>query len=534
MRGPLERAGRFWPLVCILPVASLLLFAGDFYFPRGADYTDMAITHFPNAIWIQRAFHSWGELPLWSPAILSGYPFMANPLSGLFYPPGWLALVFPQPFGLNLLMLLHLVLGGVGMYWFLRSEGIGQLPAVFGAIAFEGMPKLVAHAAAGHVTLVYAVAWTPWLLRAERQGRSAWWKAGMIFALILLADLRWAAMAGIFWVAFALRIFPSSGVFNLKRLGWRVGLGMGTVVMAALLTAVLLLPVSEYASLSTRAWMTVQDSLTLSLPPLQLLGLAAPSPGMSAEWVLYPGGAVLVLAILGLGLPTYRRRSAFWWAVAIVGLLFSLGSYFPGMEFVMGLPGLSLLRVPPRALILVVFGWIVVAAWTLQSLIEDDQLLRKMSRFNPLLFLVALTMVDLALAVLGWVVTGKIPPGFLLGGAALAGSLGLIFLQRAGKLSAHALVLFSSVWLLVDLCVTNTSGIDFRPAMQVLSQGPLRPNIWRLNRANFGSIRLLTACPNKRPPRMVWSWLMGSIRFSCAVMSSTWRTRVGLLSLVIV
>ena len=37
-------------------------------------------------------------------------------------------------------------------------------PAFFGGVVFAGTPKLIAHLGAGHVTLVFAVAWTPWLL----------------------------------------------------------------------------------------------------------------------------------------------------------------------------------------------------------------------------------------------------------------------------------------------------------------------------------------------------------------------------------
>ena len=122
-----------WVLLFLFPVALVAPVLGNFIYLRGAEFSDLAISHLPNALWIQRSLREWGQIPLWSNTILSGYPFAANPLSGLHYPPGWIALLFPQPLGLNLVMLLHLVAGGVGMYCFLRAEGLERLPAGWGA-----------------------------------------------------------------------------------------------------------------------------------------------------------------------------------------------------------------------------------------------------------------------------------------------------------------------------------------------------------------------------------------------------------------
>ncbi|HEX2980540.1 MAG TPA: hypothetical protein VHO48_09775, partial [Anaerolineaceae bacterium] len=88
--------------VLALPLVMLLPFLGQFAYPIHSSFSDLAISHYPNAVFLRRSILVYGQIPLWSGSILSGYPFAANPLSGLWYPPGWLALLFPLPFGLNL------------------------------------------------------------------------------------------------------------------------------------------------------------------------------------------------------------------------------------------------------------------------------------------------------------------------------------------------------------------------------------------------------------------------------------------------
>src|SRR3972149_2717708 len=130
-------------LILLLPIALILPGITGFPYPsQDALYSDLAISHYPNTIFFRRAIQTWGVVHLWSPTILSGYPFAADPLSGLWYPPGWLALLVPLPFGFNLLAALHMLWGGVGAYFLFKHEGRGSFSSLFGALAFECLPKL--------------------------------------------------------------------------------------------------------------------------------------------------------------------------------------------------------------------------------------------------------------------------------------------------------------------------------------------------------------------------------------------------------
>ncbi|MFN2151629.1 MAG: hypothetical protein ACK2T5_08540, partial [Anaerolineales bacterium] len=295
--GPTQsvRLVSLWPLLLIL----LFVIPGISGFPypsAEAQYTDIAISHYPNAIYLKETLRS-GSLPWWSPAILSGYPFAANPLAGLWYPLGWLALLFPLPLGFNVLIVLHLLWGGLGMYLLLRAENLSHRASLLGALAFEWMPKIWAHWGAGHLTLVYAVPWTPWLLLSIYTSRRSVLRhsarpqgvfSGLIMALIFLADPRWAAMAGLLWLAYWFvrsRSFRKSALISQPIqsdsvqvepqlppvYGWPPLLVQ--LVIAALLAAPLLLPLLEYTSLSTRTNLSSSEMLVFSLPPAQLFGL---------------------------------------------------------------------------------------------------------------------------------------------------------------------------------------------------------------------------------------------------------------------
>ncbi|MEW6569136.1 MAG: hypothetical protein AB1449_13425, partial [Chloroflexota bacterium] len=137
-------------------------------FWRGGQYSDILISHLPNAIWLREALARWHQVPLWNPLILSGAPFAADPLSGMWYPPNWLAMVLPATLAFNLLFWIHLAWGGYGLYRLLRAEGVGAAGALLGGLLFSGTPKWVGHIGLGHLGLVSAVGWTPWCLLAVR------------------------------------------------------------------------------------------------------------------------------------------------------------------------------------------------------------------------------------------------------------------------------------------------------------------------------------------------------------------------------
>ena len=155
-------------LLAFLFIWPLALHLSWVAYPPGADFSDLVLSHLPNAFYWREALSRYGQWPLWNEQIYGGLPFAADPLAGIWYPPALALLVLPLPLGFNLLLALHMAWGGYGLFCFLRAEGLALPASLLGAVAFTGAPKLVAHLGAGHVSLVFAVAWTPWLLLGPR------------------------------------------------------------------------------------------------------------------------------------------------------------------------------------------------------------------------------------------------------------------------------------------------------------------------------------------------------------------------------
>src|ERR1700686_2661497 len=73
-----------------------------------------------------------GRLPLWNPYSASGEPWLANPQTGVFYPPGWLFEVVPFARAYVLFLLLHMLLLGGGSF-LLFSRRVSAPSAMIGA-----------------------------------------------------------------------------------------------------------------------------------------------------------------------------------------------------------------------------------------------------------------------------------------------------------------------------------------------------------------------------------------------------------------
>jgi len=364
----------FVPLVVILPS----IFEIPFPSPD-APYSDFATTHLPNLIYLKRALFEYHTIPLWSPMILSGYPFLANPLSGIFYIFNWIALFFRSSVeGINFVILLHLILGGVGLMVFLKLQGINSKAAIFGGGAFALMPKLYAHYGAGHVSLIFAVSWTPWLLVTANIPRDKFKYQriynlipGIIMAFIFYADVRWAIYSVGLWIIFGIahRHYMHHSVIKSSLLSFIFHIIYPLLVFLFLISP-LLLPLLEYTNLSTRNNLSLKDTLIYSLPVTKLLNLFLPENYAFHEWEIYTGGVILILAVGILLMVKKRREYLFWIIIAILSIIFALGENIQITKHLFSLPGIKLLRVPSRSIFLFEMSLIILAAFMIDELIN--------------------------------------------------------------------------------------------------------------------------------------------------------------------
>lgn len=361
----------FIVILILFPILLFFTKIGYFAFPSNSTFSDLTITHYPNSVYIRDSLSRDHTVPLWSDLIFSGYPFNADPLTGYLYPLNWITYFLPLPFAFNLLIILHAILGSFGLYQFLKCKNLSTLSAIAGGLLFGLMPKLWAHFAAGHISLFSAVCLTPWLLYyVEKSYSSDGAKAGhliaLFFGLIILADIRWAPYALFVWFT-----YYSYRSLN-KKLSYRFSLFFANIVSplagALIFSAPLWIPLIQYTQLSTRSSMSLDDSLSFSLPIIKLFGLIFPTIGGNAEWVTYIG--VFPFLTFLLAVLFNRKKTIYWISLGIIAIFISISGSIPIISKIWELPGLNLLRVPARAIFLLGLAASVIFAYMIEWLIQ--------------------------------------------------------------------------------------------------------------------------------------------------------------------
>jgi len=252
-----------------------------------------------------------GRLPLWNPYNASGEPWMANPQTGVLYPPAWLFLVMPFATAYMLYLLIHLILLGWGAYLlFVRRASPGAALVGAAALMFSG-PVLSLFDIS---TILATFAWIPIVLWCAAEG--AWRRGGAALALAFLAgEPFFAALAALAYV--------------LVRRRRDV---IGTAMVAFGLCAVQLLPFLALVRVSDRA--AGMDSASIlhdSMAPRDWLRVVWPGdirPGQEFLLVVYAGIVVVALAVLGATTIRRRRDIAGWLALLAFAVLIACGPAF--------------------------------------------------------------------------------------------------------------------------------------------------------------------------------------------------------------
>jgi hypothetical protein len=361
----------------------------DFIFLGSSKFSDIPITHYPNLILIQNSIKQYQQFPLWSNLIFSGYPFSANPLSGLWYFPGWIALSMPLPAGINISLLLHLLIGLFGMFYFLRSLRISEAASLFGSIALFFSVKLYAHIGAGHLSYIYAICWTPWLLffsikYLQNKSYKNIIISGLFWGLILLADLRWSIPAFFIWF-FVLLDERLNFRQSLKFISASLLIGLGSSIATWL-------PLLEFLRLSSRASLLPSELMVYSMSIRDFINLIFPIFEGAAEFRVYPGAAISLLFVLGIFLTKQNKPIRKWYLLAFVSIILSFGDNIPGMNLIYEIPGFSVMRVPSRFLFLMIFSSSIISSFVLDIIINQkiSYSFKRIFFLVPILFFVIL------------------------------------------------------------------------------------------------------------------------------------------------
>lgn len=392
--------------------------------PQRGGLNDMTDSILPARHYPARSLTEAGTTPFWNPYALSGMPWLANPQSALFYPPNWVYALCREPALVGWMMVFHHWLAGLGTFFLCRRYGFGWSSALLGGCVFLGAPYLIANTGEGHYNPICVMGWVPWAflayerVRAQRTGGVALQALTLALCffcghvqevLYLVLILTVFLIRDAFSTSLPLRKGRSRGDVNslsisseamrksiidgesnvwsappptppFRRGGEARGLLLRWVAVGlatAGLVAVDLLPIRSYTKHAARVGgLSLAESgagglsvnnLRQLFDPFVLGGPAEsstnPADGLFWETVTHFGIAPLCLAIIGVLFAARRypvgRMTTLW----LFGMLFALGTNGPIFAWLHAwVPGISLFRIPSRALFFCSLATAVLAA----------------------------------------------------------------------------------------------------------------------------------------------------------------------------
>ncbi len=359
----------------LFPPAGMLLFGSDIH----RSY------HF-----FRQLFHdsiSTGQFPWWNPYLFSGEPLIANPSVAFWYPFNWLFAVLPYRFVYSWIIPIHIFIAMTGMYVFSskfkiqnsKLEEKVETPFDFGAfiagLIFGLSGYFMGRIWEGHVELILAASWMPWVIftNVQCQMSNAKWKtqcviAAVVFAIQLYAGYHTIALFTLEAVLIVtlLHCYIVKNIRPLLPAILSIIIGLG-------LAGLQIIPSQEFFSRSIRtyelpySWAVfgsyTVENLKQIFQPFILGGpesYSGPSPNFG-EMAAYIGVVPLVLALLGIVWAIKRRAwiSIAMMVIALFGLWISFGWNAPvDLNKILwdSVPTYKYLRIPSRHLILFVFG----------------------------------------------------------------------------------------------------------------------------------------------------------------------------------
>ena len=319
------------------------------------------------------------EMPFWTPYIFSGFPFLADPQVGAWYPLNWpFFLIGVTPRGIQFELLLHALLACLGAFLFLQRYVSNRAAALVGALAYGLSGFFAEHSS--HVGMFCTAAGLPWLLLCFDRALESAPLRNTIFAGLVGGTM---ILAGHFQVA--LYSFAALGLFAIAKLIERpksaprlVSILAGAAAISLLLSMIQTLPGLELAAHSIRSGANYATSHERVLEPSALLNFFWPNAtgvfnhgegqGITdASYYLYSGFFLIPLAAIGLKNKTLRIPGLLltvlplWYMLGPAGGLYRLGAIVPGLHRV---------RAPVHFLFVAVLGLAMLAAsgtaWLLQ------------------------------------------------------------------------------------------------------------------------------------------------------------------------
>jgi hypothetical protein len=335
------------------------------------DHPDMCWLEIPRLTFQARELDR-GRFPLWDQHVWMGQPLIGQAQPGPIYPLNLLMMLAPLDSGhyirfrtLNVYFIVLHFIAALGAY--LLCRGLHRSPAA----------SLVGAAAFSFAGFTGSVAWLDVLNGA------IWIPFVAYFFLRAVRDNspRHAGLSGVFlglaWLSghHEIPLMTTLALLAAWAFSRRFLLGAASLSVGGLIAAAQVLPMVEFGRLAQRwgpangpvGWndpVAYLSSTIYSLTPRNLAGIILPNHGTNADSSAFLG--IVTVALTALAIATLWRLRPIRWlaALAAAAAVYSLGAFTPVHGWLyMTVPMLDKARIPSRAIVLLDFALVILAAY---------------------------------------------------------------------------------------------------------------------------------------------------------------------------
>jgi hypothetical protein len=392
--GPLALRTRTWISVGVLVLAVLVFFHAVLFGGKEFVSPDALAPAGFAQVGEQELAH--GTYPLWNPYIFCGMPSFGSLLynPNVYWPDillGAVSRILHLPND-TWLVLYYLVMG-LGLFFFLRRENLPPEAALIGSLGLTFTPNLIAVGAYGHGSQLVTSSLIPLalLFAASLFRRPTVAAAGALGLTLGLQLLRAHVQVAYYsFLAVGLLALTETAAAlirraDLGRLARAIGGLVVAFVLAAMIGAVLYMPVRDYAAHSIRSaagggvtfayatgWsMSLAEIWTFLVP--SALGFGGATYWGTMPFTDYPNYLGMGLFLLALcGFVFARRKRTLFGVLSVFALFIALGKHTPFYQFAYDhLPYFNKFRVPVMILVLLQVAMASLAAGTLGRADEE-------------------------------------------------------------------------------------------------------------------------------------------------------------------
>lgn len=334
-----------------------------------------------------------GQLPLWNPYQMAGYPLLGNIQSAPVYPFNLILSLFPFVPAWSFFIMLQQLLGAFFMYMYLRNRGLSYEGSILGGLSFSFSGFMISWLEWG--TIAHTAIWLPFMLLAVDKLvlKKYRWSVGLVGGLgssYLAGHLQTFLYS--FGIVIAYFVFRYLSTSRSKKVLLVAG---GAVIMTVLITFPIWFSQLQFIGLSARTIDQNWHQEGWFIPLAQSIQFLAPdffgNPATGnyfgvwnyGEFIGYVGIFPLLLVFVTL---MYKKHKdvVFWSGIACIALLFAFQTPLAKIPYTFTIPFLSSTQ-PTRLLFVVDSAFSILAAMGIDTLRKQ-----KRSVLLPQTFLILL------------------------------------------------------------------------------------------------------------------------------------------------